>query len=256
VIVARFERGKVLLETGIRTDGFAADGRCIVRVAGTACESDLEARLASIIEANLDWDAKAAASSRNKISEAETEARRDFGKSMRPEPRSGSVAADVVLAVQCDGAAGGNHGSREDAVVIAEEELRAETEASLEGEPTRVAWAERRWKRWKLMPTLAPSFAQTPVLENTALNTVPEPLHADSFASSGTFVTVPPRPLGATRTYRPFSSLGFATRFGLAGTGFDVATPVATKFNLRVGTDFFNYRTTFQEEGDRQQDVA
>jgi hypothetical protein len=43
--------------------------------------------------------------------------------------------------------------------------------------------------------------------------------------------------------------LGFATRFGLAGTGFDVATPVATKFNLRVGTDFFNYRTTFQEEG-------
>ena len=91
-----------------------------------------------------------------------------------------------------------------------------------------------------------PAFAQTPVLENTALNTVPEPLHADSFASSGAFVTVPPRPLGVTRTYRPFSSLGFATRFGLAG---DVATPVATKFNLRVGTDFFNYRTTLQEEG-------
>jgi hypothetical protein len=93
------------------------------------------------------------------------------------------------------------------------------------------------------------ALAQNPVLGNTALNAVPGPLHADSFASSGAFVTVPPRPLGATRTYRPFSSLGFATRFGLAGIGFDVATPVATRFNLRAGTDFFNYATTFQEEG-------
>jgi hypothetical protein len=91
--------------------------------------------------------------------------------------------------------------------------------------------------------------AQPPLLENTALNAVPGPLHADSFAGSGAFVTAPPRPLGATRTYRPFSGLGFATRFGLAGTGFDVATPVATRFNLRAGTDFFNYTTTFQEEG-------
>jgi hypothetical protein len=94
-----------------------------------------------------------------------------------------------------------------------------------------------------------PALAQPPALENTALNVAPSPLHADSLASSGAFVTVPPRPLSATRSYRPFSGLGFATRFGLAGTGFDVATPVATRFNLRAGTDFFNYTTTFQEEG-------
>jgi hypothetical protein len=93
------------------------------------------------------------------------------------------------------------------------------------------------------------AFAQTSVLENTALNTVPEPLHADSFGSSGAFVTVPPRPLRATQTYAPFSSVGFATRFGLAGTGFDVATPVATRFNLRAGSDFFTYTSTFQEQG-------
>ena len=93
------------------------------------------------------------------------------------------------------------------------------------------------------------ALTQTPALENTALNTPPVPLHADSFAGSGAFVTVPPRPLGATRTYRPFSALGFATRVGPAGTGFDVATPLATKFNFRVGTDFFNYATTFQEQG-------
>jgi hypothetical protein len=93
------------------------------------------------------------------------------------------------------------------------------------------------------------ALAQTPVLENTAHNAVPGLLHADSLASSGAFVTVPPRPLGATRSYRPFSNLGLATRFGLAGTGFDVATPVGTRFNLRAGTDFFNYTTTFQEGG-------
>ena len=100
------------------------------------------------------------------------------------------------------------------------------------------------------MALVAPrAVAQTPILDNTALNAVPGPLHADSFASSAAFVTAPPRPIGATRIYGPFSSLGVATRFGLVGTGFDVATPLATRFNLRAGTDFFSYRTTFQEEG-------
>jgi hypothetical protein len=93
------------------------------------------------------------------------------------------------------------------------------------------------------------ALAQTPALENTALNTAPAPLHGDSFSSSAAFVTAPPRPLSASRTYGPFSALGFATRVGFAGTGFDVATPLATKFNLRAGTDFFNYATTFQEQG-------
>jgi hypothetical protein len=93
------------------------------------------------------------------------------------------------------------------------------------------------------------AFSQTPAPEDTELTAAPGPLHADSFASSGAFVTASPRPLGATRTYRPFSGLGLATRVGFAGTGFDVATPLATRFNLRAGTDFFNYATTFQEEG-------
>ena len=92
-------------------------------------------------------------------------------------------------------------------------------------------------------------FAQTPALENTALNTAPATLSADSLSSSAGFVTAPPRPLRAPRAFGPFSHLGFATRIGFAGAGFDVATPLATKFNLRAGTDFFNYSTTFQEEG-------
>jgi len=93
------------------------------------------------------------------------------------------------------------------------------------------------------------ALTQTPSLENTALNTAPAPLHGDSFSSSAAFVTAPPRPVSTSRTYGPFSALGFATRVGFAGTGFDFATPLATKFNLRAGTDFFNYATSFQEEG-------
>lgn len=92
------------------------------------------------------------------------------------------------------------------------------------------------------------TFAQNPALDDTALSTAPA-LHANSFGSSSSYVTVPPRPLGATRRYRPFSGFGLATRVGSAGTGFDVATPLATKFNLRAGTDFFSYATAFQEEG-------
>jgi hypothetical protein len=57
---------------------------------------------------------------------------------------------------------------------------------------------------------------------------------------------VPSTPL---ETIAPLSGLGFATRGGPAGTGFDVATPLATRFNLRTGTDFFHYKTSFQEEG-------
>jgi hypothetical protein len=93
------------------------------------------------------------------------------------------------------------------------------------------------------------AFAQTTTLGNTALNAPPAQLRTDSLTGSAVLVSVAPRPLGATPTYRPFSALGFGTRFGLAGTGLDVATPLATRFNLRAGADFFSYTTNFQEEG-------
>lgn len=91
--------------------------------------------------------------------------------------------------------------------------------------------------------------AQNGGLGETALNAPAVPLHADGFDSSAAYVIPSPRPLGATRTYRPFSSMGLATRVGFAGAGFDVATPLWTRFNLRAGTDFFSYSTSFQEEG-------
>lgn len=98
--------------------------------------------------------------------------------------------------------------------------------------------------------TLAPAYAlaQSSAVETSALNAV-APLSADGLTHSASFVTAPPRALGATRTYRHFSGLGFATRVGFAGVGFDFVTPLVRKFNLRGGTDFFNYNTSFQEEG-------
>jgi hypothetical protein len=90
--------------------------------------------------------------------------------------------------------------------------------------------------------------AQGPALEETALNSPAVPLHAErDGSSSAAFVIPSPRPLGATRTYRPFSGLGLATRVGFAGTGFDVATPLATRFNLRAGSDFFRYSPAFRK---------
>ncbi len=91
--------------------------------------------------------------------------------------------------------------------------------------------------------------AQGSALEETALNAPTGPIRSENDGGSAAFVIPSPRPLSATRTYRPFSNLGLATRVGFAGTGFDVATPLATRFNLRAGSDFFSYSTSFQEEG-------
>ncbi|HEX3967387.1 MAG TPA: hypothetical protein VHW70_05430 [Edaphobacter sp.] len=97
--------------------------------------------------------------------------------------------------------------------------------------------------------TLAPScaLAQRSTVETSALNSVAA-LPAEGLTHSASPV-IAPRLLGATRTFRPLAGLGFATHGGVGGAGFDIATPLARKFNLRAGTDFFNYDTSFQEEG-------
>jgi hypothetical protein len=100
-----------------------------------------------------------------------------------------------------------------------------------------------------IMLATSDTAAQTPAVESTVLKAAPAALSADGFASSAAFITAPPRSIGTTRSYRPFSRLGLATRVGFAGAGFDFATPLARKFNLRTGTDFFNYDANFQEEG-------
>jgi hypothetical protein len=93
------------------------------------------------------------------------------------------------------------------------------------------------------------TIAQSMAAETSTLNAPPAPLVPDTFSSSAVSVSPVSWPQDATRSYHPFSGLGFATRVGVAGTGIDLATPLAKKFNLRAGTDFFNYDANFQEEG-------
>ena len=56
-------------------------------------------------------------------------------------------------------------------------------------------------------------------------------------------------PVAVTTRVRPISKVGFDLHAGLTGFGFDTATPLARRFNLRTGADFFSYGTSFQEEG-------
>ncbi len=55
--------------------------------------------------------------------------------------------------------------------------------------------------------------------------------------------------INATPPLRPFSHLGVDAHAGINGIGFDLATPLAQHFNLRLGGDFFSYTTTFTEQG-------
>jgi hypothetical protein len=105
-----------------------------------------------------------------------------------------------------------------------------------------------------LVITLATTcaFAQKSILEDAALNSSAAGFPTDSNVdsdTSATYLVAPPHPRAMTGSYRPFSALGLATRVGVGGVGFDFATPMARKFNLRAGTDFFSYATSFQEEG-------
>lgn len=70
----------------------------------------------------------------------------------------------------------------------------------------------------------------------------------DPESASAAFVK-PTRSTISTNPFRPFSRVGVNSRIGFGGIGFDIATPLAKKFNLRAGSDFFGYSTTFQEEG-------
>jgi hypothetical protein len=47
----------------------------------------------------------------------------------------------------------------------------------------------------------------------------------------------------------PFSAVGIALKVGLAGVGFDVATPLGLRLNLRGGGSFFSYNASFNEDG-------
>jgi hypothetical protein len=70
----------------------------------------------------------------------------------------------------------------------------------------------------------------------------------DATSAAGSYVrlspTTQPEP-----SFRAFTTVGFDWHAGLNGIGFDVATPVTRKLNLRTGLDFFGYSASFQEQG-------
>jgi hypothetical protein len=51
------------------------------------------------------------------------------------------------------------------------------------------------------------------------------------------------------RTFRPFSKIGVASYAGIGGIGFDVTAALSNKFNLRAGSEYFGYSTTFVDQG-------
>ena len=72
---------------------------------------------------------------------------------------------------------------------------------------------------------------------------------ADAASARSAFVRLAPSGTASPRLFRPFSRIGFDYHTGLGGIGLNVATPLSRKLNVRVGSDFFRYSTTLQQQG-------
>jgi hypothetical protein len=88
----------------------------------------------------------------------------------------------------------------------------------------------------------------------SSFESLPSPISSsndssDAESAAAAYVRPTPSGVATPKPFRPFSRIGFASRGGIGGIGFDIATPLSRKFNVRVGSDLFNYSTTFQEEG-------
>ena len=68
-------------------------------------------------------------------------------------------------------------------------------------------------------------------------------------ASSPEAIYVTPNIQYQRRTSHAFRDVGVSQRVGSGGIGFDIATPVAERLNLRVGADLFSYATSFKDQG-------
>jgi hypothetical protein len=51
------------------------------------------------------------------------------------------------------------------------------------------------------------------------------------------------------RRFPPFSMVGIGLYAGVGGLGFDVATPLFRKINIRAGAEFFGFSTNFADQG-------
>lgn len=90
----------------------------------------------------------------------------------------------------------------------------------------------------------APYSTSAPVEESSSSSG-----EASATAAAGVVSTAAAPQVARSTRIRPFSKTGIETHIGIGGIGFNVATPLSTKFNLRTGADFFSYSTSFQQEG-------
>ena len=74
---------------------------------------------------------------------------------------------------------------------------------------------------------------------------IPKPVVSD--ADGGPAVALKPKAVPVH--VAPFSEIGIALKVGVAGPGIDIATPLASRVNLRVGGSFFSYSPSFTVSG-------
>jgi hypothetical protein len=86
-----------------------------------------------------------------------------------------------------------------------------------------------------------PAFSSSRiVLDSPAGGAIAEP------SASGVSI---PMASSASIHSRPFSGLAVGANVGILGIGFEAATPLSRKFNLRAGASFFNYTDSFNSDG-------
>jgi hypothetical protein len=93
---------------------------------------------------------------------------------------------------------------------------------------------------------------------STLPSTTDSPADPTSYSSSAQPAEAPPAApapadgahyAGGWTSTRPFSALGVELNVGVNGIGVNLATPLAKRFNLRVGGAFFNYSLSTSSDG-------
>lgn len=84
---------------------------------------------------------------------------------------------------------------------------------------------------------------------NTLVSSISDSSESTTNSTAASFVRPVPVAPAAPKPFRPFTRVGFDWHSGLGGVGMDIATPLAKKFNVRAGYDYFGYSTGFQEQG-------
>jgi len=96
----------------------------------------------------------------------------------------------------------------------------------------------------------APAADFRPEFESSSrvlLQDAPEPNSPEESLSGGG--RGKSKPAYEKKGVAPFSAIAIGLKLGIAGIGVDVATPLATKLNLRVGASFFSYNPNLVADG-------